>query len=317
MPTGLIYDDWFCSHDTGPNHPERPDRLRAIKQGLTQTSLWDRLDHLPFEPADRASVERVHTPAYIDRLLTACRDNQPYIDSPDSAICPASYDIALLAVGGILAAVDALMAGRVRNAFCAMRPPGHHAEPDRSMGFCLFNNAALAAQRLIDKHNLERVAVVDFDVHHGNGTQHIFEHRKDVLFISLHGHPDTLYPGTGYAHETGIGDGEGYTLNLPLAPGSGDDAYLAAFETRALPLLNTYQPQAVLISAGFDAAPEDPLADMQLTTDGFDWLTRQIIAVADQHSQGRIVSTLEGGYNLESLARNAAKHVNTLIDAAR
>lgn len=315
MATALIYDDRFLAHDTGTGHPERSDRLRAITGALHDNGLWERLEHLPFEPADGRTIERVHEGVYVARLQAACQAGQPFIDTPDSAICPRSHDVARLAVGGLLAAADAVVNGRVQNAFCAVRPPGHHAEADRSMGFCLFNHAAIAADDLIVSHGLERVAVVDFDVHHGNGTQHIFEHRDDVLFVSLHEHPHFLYPGTGFESETGTGPGRGFTVNVPLAPRGGDEAYRHAFNSHVLPALDRFRPQAMIVSAGFDAAVEDPLAHMQVTADGFEWMTRQLVAAAQHHCDGRLISTLEGGYDLQSLAHNVCRHVKTLLDA--
>lgn len=313
MPTGLIYSDRFLEHDTGVRHPERPDRLRAIVDRLKAQHLWNELVHLPFGPADRAWIERLHDPRYVERVFAACAAGEAHIDAADSAICPASGEVAQLAVGGVLAAVDAVMAGKVNNAFCAVRPPGHHAERDRSMGFCLFNNVAIAAEYLIAHHGLERVAVVDFDVHHGNGTQHLFEHRRDVLVVSLHEHPRYLYPGTGFVHEQGAGAGEGYTLNLPLDPRTGDDAYRHAMVFKVTPRLERFQPQCLLVSAGFDAAHDDPLAHMEVTAEGFAWITRHLKAQAQRLCGGRLVSVLEGGYNLRSLAEAVSLHVQALL----
>ncbi|MEL7089284.1 MAG: histone deacetylase, partial [Planctomycetota bacterium] len=208
MPTGLIYDPRFLDHDTGPGHPERPDRLRAIVQRLRAEGLWERLTPLSFDAADTARLERLHAAEYIQRIEAACAAGRPYIDTVDSAICPASDGLAKRAVGGVLRAVAAVVDGEVDNTFCAVRPPGHHAEADRSMGFCLYGNVALAAETLIADHGLERVAIVDFDVHHGNGTQHLLEDRRDILFVSVHQSPETCYPGTGFAHETGRGAGQ-------------------------------------------------------------------------------------------------------------
>jgi acetoin utilization deacetylase AcuC-like enzyme len=209
MSTGLIYSERLLEHDTGPMHPERPDRLRAIVAGLKRSGAWDRLTHLEFGPAERKWIERLHDPAYVDRVYEQCRAGRPYIDTHDSVICEKSAELAQLAVGGGLAAAEAVMKGSVTNAFCAVRPPGHHATRDRAMGFCLFNTTAIATEYLIAQHQLDRVAIVDFDVHHGNGTQSLFEARSDVLFISIHEDPDYLYPGSGYAHERGIGEGLG------------------------------------------------------------------------------------------------------------
>ncbi len=312
MHLGLIYDDRFLEHDTGPGHPERRDRLRAITARLKKTGQWDALERLPFGPADRAWIERLHRPAYIERCFAACAAGQRFIDSPDSAISARSAELAQLAVGGVLAAAEAVMTGRVARAFCAVRPPGHHAEADLSMGFCLFNNVAIAAEYLIVQHGLERVAIVDFDVHHGNGTQHLFEDRRDVLFVSLHQDPHTLYPGTGFADEAGVGDGQGFTLNVPLPPLSDDHAYLDAIDRQILPRLRTYEPEALLVSAGFDAATADPLAQMEVSTDGFTQITRRLIELADERCAGRLLSVLEGGYDLDALAEGVSAHVAEL-----
>jgi acetoin utilization deacetylase AcuC-like enzyme len=303
MRTALIYDDCFVEHDTGPNHPERPQRLVAIVELLRESKLWGRFVRPDFGPGDMSAIERVHDRAYIDRLRSACEQGEGFIDTPDSAICRDSFRIAQVAVGGVLAAVDALMAGRVDNAFCAVRPPGHHAERDRSMGFCLFNNVAIAAEHLLTQHDLQRVAIIDFDVHHGNGTQHSFESRDDVLFISIHEHPEYQYPGTGFEHERGIGDGEGFTLNIPLMPGSNDGDYQRAFETLVLPALESFAPQCLLLSAGFDAHDSDPLGSQQVSDACFAWIAKQMLSAAQRHCDDRLLVTLEGGYHLQAQAR--------------
>ncbi|MEX0886580.1 MAG: histone deacetylase [Phycisphaeraceae bacterium] len=313
MTTALIHSPHFLDHDTGPGHPERPDRLRAVTRALRDHGLWDRLIHLDFGPATSATITRVHAPAYIDRLVEACHLGRGYIDSPDSVIGLASEEIARLAAGGAVAAADAVAGGVVDRAFCAVRPPGHHAEADRSMGFCLYNNIAIAAAHLIAQHGLERVAIVDFDVHHGNGTQHIFEHRDDVLFASLHQDPLTLYPGTGHARETGVAGGEGYTINVPLPAGADDAVCLRAWRQQVRPRVLAYRPQALLISAGFDAAAADPLAHLEVSVDGFEQLTRELRDVAEQCCDGRIISMLEGGYDLNALGEGVARHVELLL----
>lgn len=315
MTTGLIYDDRFLNHDTGPGHPERPDRLRAIVAALKSSGLWERVEHLAFETSTPSRMERLHSPAYVHRVIETCASGMPYIDVPDSAVCEASADLAMFAVGGVLRAVDAVMQGEIDNAFCAVRPPGHHAEMGRSMGFCLFGNVALAAESLIADHGLDRVAIVDFDVHHGNGTQHLLEDRADILFVSVHEDPVHQYPGTGFAHETGKGDGTGFTLNVPLAPGSGDAAYRAAFDDAIIPKLDAFAPQFVLLSSGFDAATADPLGGMNVTTPGFVAMTQQILAVANRHAAGRVVSVLEGGYDLDALAAGVCGHVAALLES--
>ncbi|MEM1446998.1 MAG: histone deacetylase [Planctomycetota bacterium] len=315
MATGFIYDERFLDHDTGPGHPERPDRLRAIVAGLRSAGLWDRLEHLAFEVATPSRIERLHSPAYVHRAIETCASGMGYIDTPDSAVCEASADLAMLAVGGVMRATDAVMQGEIDNAFCAVRPPGHHAEMGRSMGFCLFGNVALAAESLIADHGLDRVAIVDFDVHHGNGTQHLLEDRADVLFVSVHEDPMHQYPGTGFAHETGRGAGSGFTLNVPLAPGSGDAAYRAVFNKQIIPKLDAFAPQFVLVSAGFDAATADPLGGMRVTTPGFVEMTEQLLAVAHRHAAGRLVSVLEGGYDLDALAAGVCGHIGALLES--
>lgn len=314
--TGLIYDPRFIEHDPGPGHPERPDRLRAIVERLEHDHLWERLQPVPFEPAPRGLIERLHDPAYVDRVFAACEMGERHLDSQDVGIAPQSATIAQLAVGGAVAAVDAVMRGEVTNAVALLRPPGHHAERDRAMGFCLFNNIALAADHLVRDHGLDRVAVVDWDVHHGNGTQHLLEERADVLVVSIHEHPMHLYPGTGFAHEKGaVGTpGEGYTLNLPLQPGADDATYRRVMTEKVMPALSEYKPQFILISAGFDAAVDDPLAHMELTPQCFAWMTRQLKDAAEFFCQGRLVSMLEGGYDLRCLAESVALHIGVLLE---
>ncbi len=314
MTAALIHSPRFLDHDTGPGHPERAARLRAIERALHEHGLADGLTRLDFAPADDAAITRIHARGYINRLTEACHLGRPYIDSPDSAIGPASEQVARLAAGGTLAAADAIAAGRVHRAFCAVRPPGHHAEANLSMGFCLYNNIALAAAHLIAAHGLERLAIVDFDVHHGNGTQHSFEARRDVLFVSIHQDPNTLFPGTGFAHESGKGAGEGYTINVPLPPGSDDDDYLDAWRERVRDRLIAHRPQGLLVSAGFDAAASDPLANMAMTADGFERLTRELRDVAERCCAGRMLSVLEGGYDLAALGEGVARHVGVLAE---
>ena len=315
MTTAFFYDDRFLEHDTGRGHPERPDRLRAILLALAHAELMKDLKRPGFEKAGLELIKALHKPEYIQRCFDECRKGATYIDTPDSAICADSADIARLAVGAVVRAVDMVMAGEVDNAFCAVRPPGHHAEADKSMGFCLFGNVALAAHHLTQTHGLERVAIVDFDVHHGNGTQHLLEYRPDILFISLHQEPLTLYPNTGYCNEYGKGEGLGYTLNVPLPPDSGDIEYQDAFDNMVIPKLDEFKPQFLLISAGFDAAEEDPLAEMTVTTEGFDWMSRRLVDAARRHCGGRVVSVLEGGYDLDALSRGVVAHVTALMEA--
>jgi acetoin utilization deacetylase AcuC-like enzyme len=313
MSVGLYYDERFLDHDTGKGHPERPDRLRAVVKHLKESGLWDKLEHPAFEPADRKAIELVHKAEYIDRLEQACKDGKPFIDVVDSAISEESATIAYLMAGAALDAVDKVAAGKLDRTFVLGRPPGHHAERDRSMGFCMFSNIAIAAEYWIAKHKAKRVAIFDFDVHHGNGTQHHFEERADVLFISTHQHPKTCYPGTGYHEETGKGKGEGTTLNIPLMPGGGDDIYAKAMNDSVLPALKRFKPDALLISAGFDAASDDPLAQMEVSTQGFAMIAKHIRDYADESLDGKLVTLLEGGYHLTALSEGVQAYLQALL----
>lgn len=315
MNVGWVYDNFFLRHDTGPSHPEQSERLRAIDLALTAAGLLSRMRPLSFGPADPEVLAWVHEPAYLHLLELACDEGMTFIGDRETCICRESYDVARLAAGGVLAACDAAMDGRITRAFCAVRPPGHHAESDHAMGYCLINHVAVAAEYLIRRHRLQRVAVVDWDVHHGNGTQHIFEQRNDVLYISIHEDPRWLYPGTGYETEIGIGPGAGYTLNVPMPTGSGDDAYRRAFEQKITPRLRDFAPQFVLLSAGFDAAAEERETDINLQPESYAWMTEAMCQVADEHADGRLVSVLEGGYDLHSLQRCATAHVEALLAA--
>nr|BCX01580.1 MAG: histone deacetylase [Bacteroidota bacterium] len=303
MKTAFVYHPRYLEHDTGPAHPERPDRLQAIVEELKRRSLWSRLLHIEPEPAERKWVETVHPAAYLDRLEAFCRSRGGYLD-PDTVASPQSFSVALLAAGGVLAACDAVLSGRARNGFCALRPPGHHAEQARAMGFCLLNNVAIGARYLQRRWGLERVAIVDWDVHHGNGTQAIFYEDPTVLFISLHQHP--LYPGTGLRQERGQGAGEGYTYNIPLPPGSGDADYERAVREEVIPALERFRPEAVLLSAGFDAHRLDPLANQEVTESGFARMAELVRQAADALAGGRLIAVLEGGYHLQALARSVA-----------
>ncbi len=311
--TLLIYSDDFLNHDTGPRHPERPDRLRAITQGLKSAGLWDKFTHIPFREADIAIPGLIHDPDYLTAAQLACEQGRVSHLDNDTPISRESFRIALLATGGAIAAAEAILAGKDTNALCLHRPPGHHAEFDRAMGFCIINHIAVAAAWLTQKKGLSRVAIVDFDVHHGNGTQHLFESRSDVLFVSIHQDPTRFYPGTGFARETGKGPGSGFTLNIPMPPGSGDAQYEHAFNEKIIPALDAFQPQFLLISAGFDAAAGDPLASMELTPAGFAMMTRLLLDAANRHCAGKYVSLLEGGYNLQTLSDGVAAHARQLL----
>lgn len=312
--TGFVSHPRYLDHDTGSGHPESPERLRAIWDELHRRSLMSRLLHLPVRKATEEELALVHSRAYIASLQRSLpRHGILWLD-PDTALSPHSYEVACLAVGGVLEAVDAVMQGRCRNAFCAVRPPGHHAESDRAMGFCLFNNVAIAARYAQSRHGIERVLILDWDVHHGNGTQHIFEEDPTVYYISLHQYP--LYPGTGRADERGRGPGMGFTLNIPLPPGSGESDYRRAFQELIAPAVADFQPEFVLISAGFDAHRDDPLASQQLTEDSFRWMCATVLQWAQLYAHGRLVAVLEGGYALPALARSVAACIEELLAAS-
>jgi acetoin utilization deacetylase AcuC-like enzyme len=309
---GLLLDDRFERHLAGPWHPERPERLQAISEGLAAERLIDRCARIEAEPAPLDLLQQLHTPEYLERLKDACAHGRPYIDVPDSGICRESYDIARLAAGGVVRAARMIARGGLRGAFCAIRPPGHHAERDRSMGFCLLNNAALAAHVLCVEFGCERVLILDIDVHHGNGTQHTFDDDPAVFYASLHGHPDYLYPGTGYEDEVGSGPGRGRTLNVTLLPGTGDEEYRERFLTCVLPAIEAFRPRFVVLSVGFDAHADDPIGNLRLSDGTFSWLAERIVELADAHAEGRILSVLEGGYNLDVLRRCVPAHVRIL-----
>ena len=306
--TTILYSHPICiEHDMGAGHPESPDRLRAIMEAL-KADAFDGLDRREAPMADLDQIARVHPRDYIDRLLAAIPESGRVQLDPDTAVCPASGEAGLRAAGAACAAVDAVMAGEAANAFCAVRPPGHHAEPSRPMGFCLFNNVAVGALQARETHGLTRVAVADFDVHHGNGTQAMFWDDENLFFGSSHQSP--FYPGTGSATERGIA---GNIVNAPLAAGSGSREFREAWEGIILPALVEFDPEFLLISAGFDAHEADPLASLRLNEEDYVWITRKLTKVADDHCEGRIVSTLEGGYDLGALARSVAVHVKTLM----
>ena len=324
----------FVEHVTGPHHPERPDRIRAIGKAVRDAGLVDSPNPFPdfeldlslkpvggpklLELTPSVADERwpllCHPQAHIDRIRHVCAVGGGVIDQGDTPVGPASFEIALLSLGSALACCDAVVGGKAHRAFSAGRPPGHHAEPDRAMGFCLFSTIAIVAKYLQQHHGVGRVAIVDFDVHHGNGTQACLEDDPSVLFISLHQHPSTCYPGSGFAYETGTGKGEGFTMNLPMQPGSGDAEYLKAMSERVVPALDEFRPEMLLISAGFDAHRDDPLAHMNLSEEGFERMTSQLVSVADAHCFGRVVSLLEGGYNLRALGRSVVRHLVALRD---
>jgi acetoin utilization deacetylase AcuC-like enzyme len=307
--TTLLYTHASClEHDPGAYHPESPARLRAVLDALAAPD-FAALQRREAPEAALDDLLRVHPRPFIDRLLAAVpREGHVGIDA-DTVMSPQSGAAALRAAGAVAAAVDAVVAGEADNAFCAVRPPGHHAEPNRAMGFCLFNNVAVGALRARELHGLARVAVVDFDVHHGNGTQARFYDDASLFYGSTHQSP--LYPGTGSVGETGVGN----IVNLPLPPMSGSQQFRQGMERIVLPALDAFAPELVMISAGFDAHRSDPLAQLMLDEADYTWITGQLIALARRHASGRVVSTLEGGYDLSALGASAAAHVRVLMSA--
>lgn len=311
-PTGLVCDPAYRDHDTGAGHPERPARVDAVIQGLHRSGLLEHCRVIAPRVATEAELLRCHTPSYLQRVHDDGAAGRDHLSTGDTAIGPGSEAVARLAAGGVLAAVEAVMAGEVRNAFAVVRPPGHHAGPCRGMGFCLYNNVAIAARALQTLPTIERVLIVDWDVHHGNGSQEIFWSDPSVLVFGSHQSP--LYPGSGAASERGGGAGEGFTLNLPVPAGTGGDDLVALWQ-RVLPeAAAAFAPDFVLVSAGFDAHRRDPLGDLLLEDDHFAALTRLVVEVAKRHCDDRLVSALEGGYDLEALASAAAAHVAALME---
>jgi len=305
--TGFLVSGY--RHDTGA-HPESAKRLTVVEDLFHNTDLHPHLMRLQPRKAEIEELSEVHDRLYILQVQEASASGIRALD-PDTFISPESYEEARLAAGGLLAAVDAVIKGEVNNAFCAVRPPGHHAERDHAMGFCLFNNVAVAARYAQMKHGLEKILIVDWDVHHGNGTQSAFYNDPSVLYFSIHQYPH--YPGTGSRNQTGEGEGAGFTLNHPLPAGSGDREYLEAIEKVLIPAASDFAPDLILISAGFDAHKDDPLAGMQVTEKGFSGMTESLVRLAERHAHGRIVSALEGGYDLSALKRSVRAHLSALI----
>jgi len=312
MPVAILHHPDCALHDTGGLHPERAERTTAITARLQQSPLNDRLKWVRAKPVDLARVEAIHDAAHLRRIEEACLRGREALDHGDTQICPDSFSVARLASGAALQAVDQVMSCEASSAFCVMRPPGHHARRSEAMGFCLFNHVAVAARYIQQNYRLRRVAIIDFDVHHGNGTQDIFYEEPSVFFASFHQFP--FYPGTGSARETGDGPGVGTTLNIPLAAGARFAEYHQAWRDQLLPALQRFKPAFVLISAGFDAHALDPLANMQLESEDYWALTNGLIDFARDCCEGRVVSLLEGGYHLEALAESAEAHVRALCE---
>jgi acetoin utilization deacetylase AcuC-like enzyme len=312
-PTAVLTDAAFEGHDTGP-HPEQPARLAAIRAELTARDLLSNRPEITFGPADRELVERIHDPRYLQLLDEVGAMGGAWID-PDTLVAPDSVQTAFLAAGASVRGVEAVLTGEAPRAFALVRPPGHHATRDRAMGFCLINSIAVAAQFAVER-GLERIAIVDWDVHHGNGTEAIFEARNDVLFCSVHQYGHGFFPGTGDEYETGVGEGAGFTVNAPLRPGADNRTYGTVFRELFAPKIEAYQPELILISAGFDAHAADPLGSMVVNEEGFAEMAMRVLDWADRYAGGRVVAVLEGGYDRPALGRSVATVLETFDSAS-
>ena len=317
MPTALITHPDFLLHDTGPFHPERPERITSILSGLgldgddPAAAAPDGLRCLSPPAADDASITAVHDAAYVEAVTGWCERGYRSLPTGDTTVCPESEAVARLAAGAGVRAVDAVLTKEADRVFCASRPPGHHAESNRGMGFCIYNNAGVAARHAQSRFGVERVAILDWDVHHGNGTQEIFEDDPSVYYVSVHQAP--LYPFTGAEREKGTGKGAGFTLNVPVSAGSGDEVYIDVLKSRIIPVMKDYRPDLFILSAGFDAHMDDPLSGTLVTDTGFRTMSRILLDFVDDACGGRVVSMLEGGYDLEALGRCVVEHVGMMV----
>lgn len=306
-----VYHPQYLLHDMGSFHPESPQRLSAILDRLKETDLLKQIQDIKVRKATFEELNAVHTREHILKVAQTAEKSGVYLD-PDTLAGPETYEVALLAAGGLLQAVDAVMDSEYDQALALLRPPGHHAESDHAMGFCFFNNIGVAAEYLIQKYHLKKVAIVDFDVHHGNASQHMFYDRDDIFFVSTHRYP--FYPGTGAADERGKGAGSGYTLNLPMLVSSTDLDYQKVFEEKLIPALKEFNPEFLLVSAGFDAHEWDPLGGMKVTAQGFAWMVEVLQKVAQDCCAGKVVYSLEGGYHLKGLALSVEQVVRVLLN---
>lgn len=311
---GIALDKLFVDHDNGFGHPESHERILAIIDMLRHTKLLDEVAKIEPRDATKEEITLVHTPEHYDRMAATKGKPKVFLDA-DTSTCPVSFDAAVRASGSMLSSIDSVLDGELERAFPLVRPPGHHAEADRAMGFCLFNHVAVGGAYLTKIKGLERVLIVDWDLHHGNGTQHMFYDTSKVLYFSTHQFP--YYPGTGATSESGHGEGKGYTVNVPLPPGMGDDEYIKIFNEILLPVTDRYKPEFILVSAGFDTFYDDPLGGMKVTPDGFAKMTRFLTDAAEKHCGGKIVFILEGGYNLDGLWISTKVVLEELLDKKR
>lgn len=308
----VFYHPDSVLHDTGPSHPETVDRARWIAEAIKEDdAIQEDLQWIKPSPVDVCWIEKVHSSEYRQYIEESCLSGRSCVDLGDTRVGMDSYSVALLAAGAAVQAVDGVLSDRFPRAFCCMRPPGHHARYEQAMGFCLFNNVAIAARFAEVRFGLERIAIVDWDVHHGNGTQEAFYNSPRVMFASMHQLP--LYPHSGERHEEGLELGHGYTLNFPMPTGTGSEHWRRVFESELEPALEEFEPELLLVSAGFDAHTRDPLADVHLVEEDYEWMTLRLRMLADEYAKGRVVSVLEGGYDRTGLTRSALAHVRAMV----
>jgi acetoin utilization deacetylase AcuC-like enzyme len=321
--TGIVYSPYYLQHNPGPSHPESPLRLSSIINTLEKAGIFKdrRFQKIVPQKATIQEVTLVHDLTYLKKVASLCQAGGGYLDS-DTPVCAESYEVALLAVGGVLKACDLILSGEIANAFALIRPPGHHAGPSgptfppTSAGFCIFNNVAIAAKYLMKKYDLKKVAIIDVDAHHGNGTQRIFNTTSHVLYVSLHQDGRTLYPGTGFLGEIGEGEGKGFKVNIPLPPHSNDEIYLKAMKEIVIPVVTQFRPEFIIISAGFDAHYADPIANMAMSSLGYLQEFQMIMDIASKVCDGRLLAVLEGGYNLEALSKTVAAIIMEMAKAS-
>jgi acetoin utilization deacetylase AcuC-like enzyme len=309
--TGVVKDTRYLQHSAGFSHPESPERLTAIYEMLDNPLMHWKFTHIEPRVATHKEIETIHSPSYVEFIASTAGQSCVYLD-PDTATSPETYEIAKLAVGGVCNAIDEVMEGKVDNAFAFVRPPGHHAEKDAAKGFCVFNNIAIGAMHAISKYNLKRILIIDWDLHHGNGTQHSFYNDPRVLYFSTHQYP--YYPGTGALQEIGRGPGEGYTINVPLSEGAGDADFVKIFRKILQPVALEFKPELILLSAGFDTYFQDPLGGMRVKPEGFANLARILLNIAGACCQGRFVAVLEGGYHISGLTRSVKAVLEEMLD---
>lgn len=311
---GIFLDKLYVDHDNGMGHPESPERILAIADMLNATGIGDEVIRIQPRDAAKEEITLVHEPAYFDKILATRGRPRVFLD-PDTSTCPVSFDSAVRAAGAMLSGIESVMKGEIDIAFPMVRPPGHHAERDRAMGFCIFNNVAIGAAYAVKSYGLRRILIVDWDLHHGNGTQNMFYNSSEVLYFSAHQYP--YYPGTGAIKEAGSGEGEGYTVNVPLSAGMGDAEYIKIFFEILKPVIEQYKPEFILVSAGFDTYFKDPLGGMKVTPEGFAKMTRFLKEMSETHCGGKIVFILEGGYNLDGIWLSTKEVLEELLEKKR